>query len=64
MRLSRRKVSSLAVPFTSFTISRMSGWRGFPVMPRVWWDNNSGKICQNGQGWGLISTHAEFAAKL
>ena len=66
LRLSRRNVSSLAVPFTSFTMSRMSGWRGFPVMPRVWWkskDNNSGKMCQNGQKWGLISTQVEFVAK-
>ena len=28
VRLSRRKVSSFEVPFTSFTMLRMSGWRG------------------------------------
>ena len=30
VRLSRRKVSSFEVPFTSFTMLRMSGWRGLP----------------------------------
>ena len=31
VKLSRRKVNSFAVPLTSFTMLRISGWSGFPA---------------------------------
>lgn len=51
VRLSKRKDSSLDVPFTSPTMFNMSGWRGFPDNPSSYGNQRRRKVLWGVKAW-------------